>query len=180
MPVLQQHYNSKVIPELKTKFGFKNVMAVPKVTKVVINVGYGRHVKENAYIENVERTLTVITGQKPVHTKAKKAISNFKTRVGLPIGISVTLRGRNMYEFLYKLVHITLPRVRDFRGLPPKAFDRRGSYSIGLKEHLAFPEIGSSGVDKIHGLQIVVVTTAKNREEGHALLKAMGFPFRDK
>lgn len=177
---LHTQYKKSVVPALQQKFGFKNVMQVPALKKVVINVGYGRHVKDTAFIENIEKTLTLITGQKPIHNKTKKAISNFKTRLGMDIGISVTLRGKRMYEFVYKLVHLTFPRVRDFRGISPKAFDRQGNYTVGFKENIAFPEIGGGAVDKIHGLEVVIVTSAKNKEEGRALLTELGFPFRDK
>lgn len=177
-PALQQHYQETVVPALKAEFGYKNIMQVPKIEKVVLNVGYGRHTKDNAHIENIERTLSLVTGQKPVHNKAKKAISNFKTRVGMPIGASVTLRGKSMYEFLYKLIHLTFPRVRDFRGINPKAFDGHGNYTVGVKEHIAFPEIGGGSLDRIHGLEIVVVTSAKTNDEAKALLTKLGFPFR--
>lgn len=163
---------------MKARFGYTNIHQVPRVVKVVVNVGYGKHAKEKPYIDHVEKTLTLITGQKPVHNKSRKAISNFKTRVGMPIGASVTLRGRAMHEFLYKLVHLTLPRVRDFRGLSVKAFDRQGNYTVGIKEQLAFPEIGQNMSDIIHGLEVVVVTTAKNPAEGLALLELLGFPFQ--
>lgn len=162
------------------RFGFANPMQVPKVMKVTINVGYGRHVKDKAYVENVEKTLTLITGQKPVHNKAKKSISNFKIRAGMPIGISAALRGARMYEFLYKLIHLTFPRTRDFRGIRPKGFDAQGNYTVGLKENIAFPEITAEGSEKIHGLEIVITTSAKNKEQGFALLKEMGFPFTEK
>lgn len=178
--VLYTHYKKNVVPALKTDFGFKNVMQVPKVTKVVLNVGYGRHAKEGAYIENVEHTLTAISGQKPVHNKAKKAISNFKTRLGMDIGMSVTLRGPRMYDFLYRLIHITFPRVRDFRGLTLSGFDKQGNFTVGFKENIAFPESKIETPDKIHGLQVIVSTTASNKEEGVALLKKLGFPFKDK
>lgn len=179
-PALQQYYQDTVIPALKAEFGYRNVMQVPKVTKVVLNVGYGRHTKDNAHIENLERTLSQVTGQKPVHNKAKKAISNFKTRVGMPIGASVTLRGRSMYEFLYKLIHLTFPRVRDFRGISPKGFDHHGNYTVGLKENIAFPEIGGGSLERLHGLEITVVTTAKNDQESKMLLTQLGFPFKAK
>lgn len=178
--VLYTNYKKNVVPALKKDFGFKNVMQVPKVTKVVLNVGYGRHAKESAYIENIEKTLTAISGQKPVHNKAKKAISNFKTRVGMDIGMSVTLRGPRMYEFLYRLIHITFPRVRDFRGLTTKGFDKQGNFTVGFKENIAFPESRIETPDKIHGLQLIVSTSARNKEEGLALLRQMGFPFKDK
>lgn len=177
---LQKKYKETVIPALKDAFGYANVMQVPRVSKVTLNVGYGRHVKDKNYIENVDKTLQAITGQKPVHNKAKKSISNFKIRAGMPVGASVTLRGTQMYDFLDKLVNITFPRVRDFRGISPKSFDKQGNYSIGFKENIAFPEIDTDAVEKIHGLEVVVSTTATNRDEGLALLKGLGFPFRDK
>lgn len=177
---LYTQYKEKVVPALKAEFSFKNEMQVPKIEKVTLNVGYGRHAKEKPYIENVEKTLTVITGQKPVHNKAKKSISNFKVREGMPVGASVTLRGKRMYDFIDKLVSITFPRVRDFRGISPKGFDKQGNYSIGLKENIAFPEISTDAVERIHGVEMVITTTAKNQEQGFALLKALGFPFKDK
>lgn len=177
---LQTIYKKTVAPMLKKELGYRNIMQVPKVVKVTVNVGYGRHAKEAAYIERCEETLRAITGQKPVHNKAKKSISNFKTRQGMPIGVSVTLRGARMYAFLYKLIHLVFPRVRDFRGLPRQAFDRTGNYTVGFKEHIAFPEITSFSPDAIHGLQVVIHTTAKNRDEGVALLSNMGFPLREK
>jgi large subunit ribosomal protein L5 len=179
-PSLLTQYTTKVIPALKAEFGYKNVMQVPKVSKVTLNIGYGRQHKDKAFIENIEKTLTVISGQKPVHNKSKKSISNFKIREGLPIGISVTLRGARMYDFLYKLIHITLPRVRDFRGIGPKSFDAQGNYSFGFKESIAFPEVVVESIDKIHGLQVVITTTARDKKEGRALLAGLGFPFKDK
>lgn len=177
---LKEQFNKTVVPALKAQFGYKNVMQVPKVVKVTLNVGYGRHTKDAAFIDRVTDTLTTISGQKPVHNKARKSISNFKIRQGMPIGASVTMRGVRMYAFLYKLIHLVFPRVRDFRGLSPKLMDRNGNCSIGFKEHIAFPEITNYTMDSIHGLQIVIHTSARNKEEGLALLKAMGFPFRDK
>lgn len=174
---LYKQYKEKIVPKLKIDLGLTNVMQVPKITKVVLNVGVGKHVKEASYIENVENTLSKITGQKPVRTKAKKAISNFKSREGMEIGVAVTLRGPRMYQFLEKLLNVTFPRMRDFRGINPKAFDRQGNYSIGLKENSAFPEVKMTELDKVHGLQIVINTNAKNQKEGTALLAAMGFPF---
>jgi len=173
-------YTTTVIPAMKEQFGFRNVMQVPRVEKVVLNVGYGRHVKDNAFIDRVEQTLTAITGQKPVHNKTQMSISNFKIRKGMNVGVSVTLRGKRMYDFLDKLVSVTLPRVRDFRGLNPKSFDQAGNYSFGFKEQIAFPEITGAGVDNIHGLQVVISTTAHTRDEGFALLSKLGFPFKDK
>ena len=155
-------------------------MQVPRIHKVVLNIGYGKVAKDKAFIEHVEKTLTAIAGQKPVLTKAKKSISNFKIRQGMPIGASVTLRGPRMYEFLYKFIHITLPRVRDFRGLSKKGMDRAGNYTIGLKEQIAFPEVTADLADRFYGLEATIVTTAKNKEAGLALLQAMGMPFRDK
>ncbi|HOX60950.1 MAG TPA: 50S ribosomal protein L5 [Candidatus Magasanikbacteria bacterium] len=177
---LYKKIHAEVLPALKQEFGLKNIMQVPRVLKVVVNVGYGRHAKENAFIENVEKTLTMITGQKPIHNKAAKSISNFKTRQGMPIGCSVTLHGKRMYDFLDKLVSVTFPRMKDFRGIPPKAFDNQGNYTIGFKENIAFPEIKADAIDKIHGLQVIIVTSAKNREQGLALLTKIGFPFSNK
>ncbi len=177
---LKEQFTKTVVPALKAQFGYTNVMQVPKLVKVTLNVGYGRHTKEAAYIDRVNETLTTISGQKPVHNKARKSISNFKIRQGMPIGASVTMRGPRMEAFLYKLIHLVFPRVRDFRGLSPKLIDRNGNCSIGFKEHIAFPEITNYTIDSIHGLQVVIHTTAKTKEEGLALLKGLGFPFRDK
>ena len=160
------------------QLGYKNILQVPKLVKVVLNVGYGRQVKETAFVENIGETLKAISGQKPIQNKAKKSISNFKIREGMNIGASVTLRGKRMYDFIDKLVSITFPRVRDFRGISPKSFDKQGNYSIGFKEHIAFPEIKSDAVDKLHGLQIVINTTAENKTAGLALLGKLGFPFK--
>jgi large subunit ribosomal protein L5 len=176
-PNLYNHYKKEVVPELKKDFGFRNVMQVPKITKVVINVGVGKFLKEPNYIENVEKNLAKITGQKPVRTKSKKAISNFKIRENMDIGVMVTLRGPKMYYFLEKLLNITFPRTRDFRGISDKAFDARGNYSLGFKENVAFPEVKTTETDKGHGLQINISTNAKNKEQGKALLTKMGFPF---
>ena len=174
---LYEKYKKEVVPALQKELGYENIMQVPKIKKVVINAGIGRFVKEPRFIDNVENTLTKITGQKPMRTKAKKSISNFKIREGMEIGVAVTLRGVRMYQFLDKLVSITLPRVRDFRGLSEKAFDRNGNYTAGFKENLAFPEIKAEELEKIHGLQIIINTNAKNKAEGKALLTHMGFPF---
>lgn len=179
-PALYTHYRQNVVPALKADLGYENIMQVPRIEKVVLNVGYGRMAKENAQIEKIERTLRLISGQKPIHNKAKKSIANFKMREGMAIGASVTLRGARMYDFLYKLIHLTLPRVRDFRGISPKSFDGRGNYTFGLKEQLAFPEIGAEGVELIHGLEITVATTAENDAAARALLQKLGFPFREK
>ncbi|OGH87496.1 MAG: 50S ribosomal protein L5 [Candidatus Magasanikbacteria bacterium RIFOXYC2_FULL_42_28] len=174
---LLQKYHKVVAPALKAEFGFKNIMQAPKILKVVINVGVGRFVKEPAYIESAEKTLRAITGQKSVRTKSKKAISNFKIREGQEIGVMVTLRHKKMYEFLEKLLSVTFARTRDFRGISDKSFDRGGNYTLGFKEHTAFPEIKTSEVDKIHGLEIIINTSAKNAAEGRALLFGLGFPF---
>ena len=175
---LYKKYKEEVIPALREEFGYKNVMQVPKIAKITLNVGFGKHAKENSFIENVERTLTAISGQKPVRNKATKSISNFKIREGMEIGASVTIRGKRMYDFIDKLVNITMPRVRDFRGINPKSFDKSGNYTIGFKENIAFPEIKSDAIDQIHGLQVIINTTANNKKEGYALLEKMGFPFK--
>lgn len=175
---LKKQYKEQIVPALKEQFGYKNVMQVPKLEKVIINVGYGRHLKDAAFIENVEKTLRSITGQSPVHNKAKKSISNFKIREGMKVGISVTLRGEKMYDFVDKLTSVTLPRVRDFRGISRKSFDKTGNYTLGFKEHIAFPEIKGDSIEKIHGLEVVINTSADNKEEGEALLEKLGFPFK--
>ncbi|OGH86493.1 MAG: 50S ribosomal protein L5 [Candidatus Magasanikbacteria bacterium RIFOXYC12_FULL_33_11] len=179
-PELYTTYKEKVIPVLKEELGLANIMQVPKIEKVVLNVGYGRHAKDKSFIERIEKTLTLISGQKVVRNKAKKSISNFKLREGMEIGSSVTLRGYKMYEFLYKLINLTFPRVRDFRGIDPKSFDGKGNYTIGFKEQLAFPEISGDAADNIHGLQIIINTTAGNNKAGQLLLEKVGFPFRKK
>lgn len=170
-------YKKEIVPAIQKELGLKNVMQVPKITKVVINAGIGRFVKEANFIDNVEKTLTKITGQKPVRTKAKKAISNFKIRQGQEIGVVVTLRGPRMYHFLEKLLRVTFPRVRDFHGISDKAFDRQGNFTIGFKENIAFPEVKLEEIEKIHGLQVVINTTAKDKVAGRALLTHLGFPF---
>ncbi|OGY41368.1 MAG: 50S ribosomal protein L5 [Candidatus Buchananbacteria bacterium RBG_13_36_9] len=175
----QENYKKKIIAELKKQFGYKNDLQVPKTEKVVINAGLGKGLKDASFIENVENTLLRITGQKPLKTKAKKSISNFKIRQGMVIGMKVTLRGKRMYDFIAKLVKVTLPRVRDFRGLSSKAMDKKGNFNIGINEHLAFPEIKADEIEKLHGLEIAIVTNAKTKEEGKALLVALGFPFKD-
>ena len=176
---LKEIYQKKVIPELKKEFGYINDMQVPKLEKVVLNVGLGKGLKEANFTENVEGTLLRITGQKALQTKAKKSISNFKIRQGMVIGLKVTMRGQRMWDFVEKLIRITLPRVRDFRGLDLKTLDKHGNLNIGIKEHLAFPEIKADEIEKLHGLEIAVVTTAKSRAEGQALLLALGFPFKE-
>lgn len=179
-PTLYQKYKKEIVPALSKEFNYKSVMQVPKITKVVLNVGYGRFLKEPNFAELVEKNLANISGQKPIRTKAKKSISNFKTREGMEIGAAVTLRGPQMYYFLEKLLNITFPRVRDFRGISDKSFDRQGNYNFGLKELSAFSEIKQTENDKSHGVEITVNTTAKSKEEGKALLTLLGFPFTTK
>ncbi len=175
---LYKKYKEKIVPKLKEELSLKSVMNVPRLDKVVINVGVGKHVKESGYIDNVENTLRQITGQKPVRTKAKKAISNFKVREGMEIGVVVTLRGKKMYDFVEKLLAITFPRIKDFRGISPKAFDKGGNYNLGIKENLAFPEIKVDEIDKTHGLEVTVCTTASDAHGARILLNHLGFPFK--
>ena len=178
MERLLEKYNSEIKAAMKEKFNYSSVMQIPKLEKIVINMGVGE-VKENAKaLESAIRDMETITGQKAVVTKAKKAIATFKIRQGMNIGCKVTLRGEKMYEFLDKLISISLPRVRDFRGLSPKSFDGRGNYTIGIKEQLIFPEINFDEVEKVRGMDIVIVTTAKTNEEAFDLLKELGVPFR--
>lgn len=175
----QEQYKQDILPKLKEQFGYTNDLAVPRITKVTLNVGVGRHSKDKAYIDNVVETLQRITGQRPVLTKARKSIASFKLREGAIVGVKVTLRGARMHDFLQKLVHITFPRVRDFRGISPHAFDKQGNYTVGIKENLAFPEIRAEDLEKVHGLEACISTTARSKEEGEALLRLMQFPFRE-
>jgi len=175
---LRDKYLGEVTPALRAKFGYKNPMQVPKVNKVVINMGVNGAVADAKAMDSAVADMMAIAGQKPVVTKAKKSISAFKLREGMSIGCKVTLRGDRMYYFLDKLLNISLPRVRDFQGVSPKAFDGRGNYTLGLKEQLLFPEIVYDKVDKVRGMDIVLVTTAKTDEEAFELLKLMGMPFR--
>ena len=174
---LQEKYTSEVCKGLMEKFNYKNVNELPKLEKVVINIGCGDAVTNSKAIDYAVEDLTVISGQKPLITKAKKSIAAFKLREGMPIGVKVTLRGSRMYEFLDKFMNIALPRVRDFRGVNPQSFDGRGNYSIGLKEQLSFPEIDYDKVDKVRGMDLIIVTTAKSDEEGRELLRLLGMPF---
>jgi large subunit ribosomal protein L5 len=167
-----------VAPQIAKDFGISNPMAVPRIQKVVINMGMGEAIANQKILDTAADELRAITGQKPVITKAKKSIASFKLRQGMPIGVVVTLRGDRMYEFLDRLVSVALPRVRDFRGVSPKAFDGRGNYTIGIREQLIFPEIDFNKVDKLRGMNITIVTTARNDEQSRALLKALGMPFR--
>jgi len=168
----------KLVPELAKHFGFKSVSAVPRIQKVVVHVSAGRATVEPKLIEVVGQELKKITGQKPVMTRAKKSVAGFKLREGAEIGVMVTLRGHRMYDFLDKLINVTLPRVRDFQGLPDKGFDNHGSFNLGLREHIVFPEIVFENVDKILSLQVTIVTTAKHKAETRALLAGLGFPFQ--
>lgn len=178
MTRLQDHYNKQVAPALMKEFNFKSSMQVPRLKKIVLNCGVGETVNNSKAIDYVVYALTQISGQKPVVTRAKKAIAAFKLREGLPIGVAVTLRNKKMYDFLDRLISVALPRVRDFRGTPVKGFDGRGNYTLGLKEQIVFPEIVMEKLDKIRGMDITFVTSAKTDEEGRALLAHMGIPFR--
>jgi large subunit ribosomal protein L5 len=175
----QEHYKEKVVGDLMTKFGYKSVMEVPRITKITLNMGLGDAVNDKKIIENAVGDLTKVAGQKPVVTKARKAIAGFKIRQGYPIGAMVTLRGARMYEFLDRFVTVALPRVRDFRGISGKAFDGRGNYNIGVKEQIIFPEIDYDKIDSLRGLNISITTTAKSDDEAKALLAAFKFPFRN-
>jgi len=175
---LKERYQKEVAPAIAKEFGIKNPMAVPRVEKVVLNMGMGEAIANAKILDTAADELRAITGQKPVVTKAKKSIASFKLRQGMPIGVSVTLRGDRRYEFLDRLVSIALPRVRDFRGVSPKAFDGRGNYTIGVREQLIFPEIDFNKVDKQRGMNISIVTTARDDEQARALLKGLGMPFR--
>jgi large subunit ribosomal protein L5 len=174
---LKEQYASEIVPEMTKKFGYKNIMQVPKLDKVVVNMGVGE-AKENAkLLESAMNDLAIITGQKPVQTIAKNSVANFKIREGMPIGCKVTLRGDRMYEFVDRLVNLALPRVRDFRGVNPNAFDGRGNYALGIREQLIFPEIEYDKVDKVRGMDIIFVTTAKTDEEARELLRLFNMPF---
>lgn len=179
MPELATQYKEEIVPKLVEEFNYQSVMAVPKLEKVVVNVGLGDAKEDQKLLDIVVDEIAVITGQKPTITRAKKSVANFKIREGMPIGVKVTLRGNQMYEFVYKVINITLPRIRDFRGVSSKSFDGRGNYSLGIREHTVFPEISVDNVDTVHGLEITIVTSAKTDEEAHALLKMMGMPFRE-
>lgn len=178
MARLQEYYRDTVVPQLKEKFGYKSVMAVPRISKITLNMGVGEAVGDRKVLDHAMNDMTKIAGQKPVITRARKSVAAFKIRDGYPIGCKVTLRRERMYEFLDRLVNVSIPRVRDFRGLLPKAFDGRGNYSVGVKEQIIFPEIDYDTIDALRGLDICITTTAKNDEEGRALLEAFNFPFR--
>ena len=179
MSQLKTFYNETVVPKLKEKFNYTNPMQIPKIDKIVINMGLGEAIHNIKIIDSAVEELKQISGQQPVVTRAKKSIASFKLREGMPIGCMVTLRRKRMYDFLNKLVNVALPRVRDFRGISGKAFDGAGNYSLGVKEQLIFPEIDYDKIDKIKGLNVSIVTTAKSNEEGKELLKLMGMPFKN-
>ncbi|VEP16443.1 50S ribosomal subunit protein L5 [Hyella patelloides LEGE 07179] len=175
---LKEDYKKDIVPKLKEQFGYSNIHQVPKVDKIIINRGLGEASQNAKALESSINELATITGQKPVVTRAKKAIAGFKIRQGMPVGVMVTLRGERMYAFLERLIHLALPRIRDFRGISAKSFDGRGNYSLGVREQLIFPEIDYDAIDQIRGMDISIVTTANTDEEGRALLQEMGMPFR--
>ena len=178
MKSLKEIYNEKIAPELMKTLGKKNVNAVPRVKAIKVNVGVGKMVAEGKDHEEIVKNITAITGQKPIVPRSKKAISNFKLKINMVTGVVVTMRSKRMYDFLTKLVDVVFPRIRDFRGISTKSFDGHGNYSLGLREHIVFPEIRSDDVNKIHGLQVTIQTDASNDKDALALLKALGFPFK--
>ena len=178
MSVIQEYYTKECVPQLMEHFGYSNILEVPKLDKIVLNMGLGEGVQNPKSVDLAAEELTVIAGQKAVITKAKKSIATFKLRQGMPIGCRVTLRRERMWDFFSKLVHIAMPRVRDFRGLSPKMFDGRGNFAMGIKEQIIFPEIDYDKIEKIRGLNVVIATTAKTDEEGRQLLRLLGMPFR--
>ncbi|SIQ83250.1 50S ribosomal protein L5 [Halanaerobium kushneri] len=178
MSVLANEYREEILPQLMEKFDYNNVMEAPKLEKIVVNVGLGDAKEDTKLLDTVVDEIARITGQSPTVTRAKKSIANFKIREGMPVGVKVTLRGEQMFEFLYKLVNITMPRIRDFRGVSPKSFDGRGNYSLGISEHTVFPEINIDDVDNIHGMEITIVTSAETDEEAFELLSLMGMPYK--
>ena len=178
IPRLKDKYIKEVVPIMMKEFSYKNMMEVPKVQKVVLNVGLGEAIQNIKLLDAAQKELSTITGQKPIVTKSKKSIASFKLRKGVPIGCKVTLRGNRMYEFLDRLISIALPRIRDFKGVSGKSFDGRGNYSIGLKEQFIFPEIDYDKVEMVHGLDVTICTTAKTDKESRALLRSLGMPFR--
>jgi large subunit ribosomal protein L5 len=179
MTRLQEHYKEKVVLELTQKFGYKSPMEVPRIEKITVNIGVGKATQDKKLLDNAVGDLTKITGQKPVLTKAKKSIANFKLRAGVPIGCAVTLRGQRMYEFLDRLVTIAMPRIRDFRGVSNRSFDGRGNYSLGVREQIIFPEIDYDKIDALRGLNISITTSAKTDDEARALLAGFRFPFKN-
>ncbi len=179
MARLKEKFNTEIAPALQQKFGYKNIMQIPRLEKVVINMGVGEAISNSKAIDSAVADLTKIAGQRPVVTKARKSIAAFKLREGMPIGTKVTLRGERMYEFVDRLLNVALPRVRDFRGVSAKSFDGRGNYTVGIKEQLIFPEIEYDKIDKLRGMDVVFVTTAKSDEEAREMLRLFGMPFRD-
>ena len=177
MSALKGKYREEIVPSLMKRFGYKNVMQVPRLEKVVLNIGLGEAIQNAKALEAAERDLVAISGQHPVTTRAKKSISSFKLRAGMPIGLKVTLRGERMYGFFDKLVNIVLPRIREFYGVPLSSFDGRGNYTLGLKEQIIFPEVDYDKIDKIRGLEVSIITTARTDEEGRHLLDLLGMPF---
>ena len=175
---LYQNYKNEVIKVLQNKFNYKNVMEIPKIDKVVINMGVGEAANDKKHLESALENLTVIAGQKPVVTKARQSVASFKIREGWPLGCKVTLRGNKMYDFIERLINIAIPRERDFRGLNPKSFDQQGNYSFGIKEQIIFPEINYDNIDNIRGMDVCINTSAKSTEHAKALLKALDFPFK--
>lgn len=174
---LVEKYNNEIVPAMVAKFGYKNKMQVPKLSKIVVNMGVGEAKENSKLLDGAVADMTIITGQKPIVTKAKKSIANFKIREGMPIGCKVTLRGDRMYDFADRLINLALPRVRDFRGVNPNSFDGRGNYALGLKEQLIFPEIEYDKVDKVRGMDVIFVTTAETDEEARELIRLFGMPF---
>ncbi len=176
--VLKERYDTSVRDELRKQFSYGNVMQVPRVEKIILNIGMGEAIGNAKAMDAAAGDLATITGQKPIVTKSRKAISNFRLRIGMPIGLKVTLRGERMWHFLEKLITVALPRIRDFQGVPEKSFDGRANFSLGLKEQLVFPEIEYDKIDRLRGMEITIVTTARTDEEGRALLRSLGMPFR--
>lgn len=178
MERLQEQFNKKISPSLQEKFGYKNAMEVPRVVKIVLNVGIGKFIKDSKYVDSIRNDLAQISGQRPVDNKARKSVAGFKIREGQVIGMSVTLRGTRMYAFLDKLINIALPRVKDFRGVKANGFDGHGNYHLGLREHIVFPEISTEAIEHIFGLEVSIVTNAGSDEPARQLLKLMNFPFK--
>jgi large subunit ribosomal protein L5 len=179
VPRLKERYRTEIVPAMREQFGYKNIMQVPRITKLTLNMGIGEGTHDAKAMEEAANQLGQITGQKPQVRRARKSVANFKLRAGMPVGLRVTLRGDRMYEMLDRLVSVALPRIRDFQGISPKGFDGQGNYNLGLKEQIIFPEIDYDKIDKIRGLDIAITTTAKTDDEGWALLKLMGMPFRE-
>ena len=178
-PRLRNKYKDEIVPQLMKDFGFTNVMQVPKLDRIVVNMGLGEAVQNAKLVESAAEELKAITGRKPIVTRAKKSIASFKLREGMPIGVMVTLRGEQMYDFLDRLISLALPRTRDFKGISAKAFDGRGNYTLGIREQIVFPEINYDKIDRIKGMNVTLVTTAETDEQGRALLKSLGMPFRN-